>query len=540
MASSAVRRFRARALMVTSMVAALTTAAAGCAVDQGAALSENTLVIAIESEADLIDPQVAGGWVTWRINRQIFEPLVDQDLRTPSEDAQVPELVPGLARSWNVSDDGTLYTFHLREGVKFHDGSDFDADAVEFNIRRMWDENSPQYSERAAGQTAFVWRFLEDVRTIDDHTVEMELTQPFSAFLRMLSQGGNGSAAIMSPASIEEYGEDVADHPSGTGPFKFDERIRGQRISLVRNDDYWGETPELDGVVFRPLPDASARVAALRSGDVDVVTVPSPDSVDVLEQEGFQISQGAPPHLWYLSFNMENEYTGIKEVRDAINLAIDREGMASSLLNDTVLPAYDVQAPATPTYEKREDKYVRDLERAREIMKEAGLEDGFSTTLMTSVDGSGQIIPSEMGEYIQQNLAEINIDVELSTQEWISYLSTWGEGMPSDTGMAQMSWGMTTPYWLYVVMSSERIAPNGANVGYYDSPELDAAINDAITAPSEDASVPHWKTANDIVAEDAAMAPIVNDKAPYALSPRVTGFVSPSEEWYDLIEVGLK
>lgn len=526
----------AAALTVVLALAACSTGAEGT----GAGAGDKTLVIGIESEADVLDPQAAGGWVTWRINRQMFESLVTEDLTKPSSEAPVPELVPGLAESWDVSEDGKTYTFHIRQGVKFHDGTDLDAAAVEYNIRRMWDESAPQYNAKAAGQTVFVWQFLEDVKTLDDRTVELTLSQPFSPLLRLLAMGGSGSTAIMSPRSIEEYGEDVADHPVGTGPFKFSERVRGERIALVRNDDYWGTAPELDGVVFRPVPDASARVAALRSGDVDMIAVPSPDSVESLVNEGFQLSEGTPPHVWYLAFNFKDKYTSIPEVRKAINLAIDREGMAEDLLRGTVNPAFDIQAPANSAYTKRTEAYSRDLEEAKRLLASVGLEDGFETTLTTSVDGSGQIIPAQMGEYIQQNLAEVGITVRLDTKEWISYLASWAEGAQEGQGMVQQSWGMTTPFWLYIVTSSSLQAPNGPNVGYYDNPELDELMQKAIRATDDETANKYWQQANDLVVADNALAPIVNDKAPYILAPYVKGFVSPSEEWYDLTTVSIE
>lgn len=507
---------------------------------EGGGGSSQTLVIGIESEADVLDPQVAGGWVTWRINRQIFEALVDEDLTTPSSEAAVPELTPGLAESWDVSEDGKVYTFHIRQGVTFHDGTALDAAAVEYNIRRMWDKAAPQFNAKAAGQTNFIWTFVTDVQAPDASTVVVTMSQAFSPFLRMLAQGGNGSTAIMSPKALQEFGEDVADHPVGTGPFTFDERIRGERISLLRNDTYWGTKPALDGVVFRPIPDASARVAALRSGDVDMISVPSPDSVASLVSAGFQLSEGVPPHVWYLSFNMKDRYTGIKEVRQAINLAIDREGMAKNLLAGTVNPAYDVQAPANAAYVERTAEYSRNVARAKELLAAAGLSGGFETTLTTSVDGSGQIVPAPMAEYIQQNLAEVGIKVKIETQEWISYLSTWAKGAQEGVGMMQISWGMTTPYWLYIVTSSTLQAPNGPNVGYYSNPELDAVMSSAIQATDEETANDLWRQANDIVTDDAALAPIVNDKAPYVLAPYVKGFVSASEEWYDLRSVSLE
>ncbi|MDV3125489.1 ABC transporter substrate-binding protein [Mycobacterium sp. 21AC1] len=534
----AVRRTVIRLLAAGVSAIVGITALTGCS--RGPVHTGNVFVIAIESEADILDPQVAGGWVTWRINRQIFEPLVDEDLTIPSAQATVPPLRPGLADSWDISPDGLDYTFHIRQGVTFHDGTRLNAEAVEYNIRRMWDKNSPQYSARAAGQTSFVWKFVESVDTIDQHTLKIRLKQPFSEFLRMLAQGGNGSAAIISPTALKTYGDDIADHPVGTGPFKFKERIRGERIDLVRNDGYWGKVPSIDGVVFRPLPDPSARTAALRSGDVDMIAVPNPDSIDNLVSEGYQLSEGIPPHTWYLSFNMKDRYTSIPEVREAINLAVDREGMARELLRGSVNPAYGVQALSAGGYVERRDSYQRNLDKARQLLASVGLGSGFETTLITSTDGSGQIMPAQMAEFIQQNLAEIGINLHIQTQEWISYLGVWARGMQDGVGMAQMSWGMTSPYWLYIVTSSELQAPNGPNVGYYANPALDKAMHNAITALDPDEAGRWWRQANNIVSDDSALVPIVNDKAPYILASYVSGFVSASEEWYDLTEVRLE
>lgn len=537
------RLFRARNLVQAAAIG-LTLALGLSACGAGSTGSESaeggTLVIGIESETDVLDPQVAGGWVTWRVNRQMYEPLVQEDLSIPSAQAAIPALKPGLAESWEVSPDGLVYTFNIRPGVKFHDGTDLDAAAVEYNIRRMWDKASPQYSAKAAGQTSFVWSSVADVKATDAKTLTVTMSQPFSPFLRILAQGGNGSTGIISPTALQKYGNDaIADHPTGTGPFKFEERVRGERISLVRNDDYWGTPAKLAKVIFRPLPDPAARTAALRSKDVDIIAVPSPDSVEGLVADGFQRSEGTPPHVWYLAFNMNSGPTSNKLVRQAINLAIDREGMAKDLLRGTVNPAYDVQAPANAAYVKRTDTYTRDVAKAKALLAEAGYPNGFSTTMMTSTDGSGQIIPVPMAEYIQQNLAEVGISMKIDSTEWISYLGKWAKGTPEGVGFAQQSWGMTTPYWLYIVTSSKLMAPNGPNVGGYSNPDLDSVMNQAITAPTEEAAVPFWKKANEIVADDAALAPVVNDKAPYILAPSVKGFVSASEEWYDLTTVSV-
>ena len=522
------------------MLAALVLTATSCMAPASGGSWNDTLVIGIESEPDILDPQGGGGWVTYRITHQMFEGLVGQDLSKPSAEAATTELKPLLAESWDVSEDGLSYTFHLRQGVQFHDGTAFDAAAVEYNIRRMWDESSPQYNARAAGNTSFVWQYLQSIAVIDEHTVQLTLASPFSPFLRLMAQGGSGSTGIISPTALEQYGDDIQNHPVGTGPFKFEERVRGQRVSLTRNDDYWGEKAELENVVFRSIPDAAARVNSLRNDETDIIAVPTPDSIAKLKEDGFVIDEATPPHVWYLSANMHEEPMQDVRVRQAISYAIDREGMADGLLEETALPAYKNQAPANAAFlASNETEYKYDPAKAKELLAEAGYPEGFTTVLETSVDGSGQLVPVQMAEFIKQNLAQVGIDVEIQTYEWISYISHYNSGLQDGVGMAQMSWGMSTPYWLGIVTNNKLIAPNGPNVGYYDNPEMQEVIDAAVAAPDEQTANALWAEVNQIAVEDLPFIPIVNDKSPYVLSPRVDGFVLASEEWYDLTNVSL-
>lgn len=495
-----------------------------------------TLIIGIESEADVLDPHRAGGWVTFRINRQIHESLVAEDLSKSSSEAAVPELKPGLAESWDVSDDGLVYTFNLRKDVTFHDGTDFNAEAVEFNIKRVWDKNFEYYDERSAGQMQKTYQSLNEIKVIDAHTIELILKEPFSPFLRMLAQGSMGSGGMLSPSALEKWGNDeYAEHPVGTGPFKFQERERGKKIQLVKNEEYWGVKPNIDGVIFRPIPDPSARVMALETGEVDIIAVPTPDSVDGLKEKGFKVADGTPPHVWYLSMNFNNPQMQDKRVRQAIALSIDREGMAKELLKDTAQPAYSVQSPANEAYEPEFVDYEYSPEKAKELLKEAGYENGFDMIFQTSVDGSGQLIPVPMAEWIQQDLAKVGVKVKLETYEWVSYLGLWTQGMKPNVGFNQMSWGFTTPYYLSIIAHSE----SNANAGKYKNPEVDSLINKAITTIDPTEANQTWKEVNKLIAEDAAIIPIVSDKAPYVMADYVEGFFVPSQEWYDLIQVKL-
>jgi peptide/nickel transport system substrate-binding protein len=507
--------------------------------DESSVEEGGTLIIGMESDTDMLDPHLAGGWVTMRVNNQIFEPLIGEDLSKSSDEAPVPELIPVLAKDWDVSEDGLTYTFYLREGVKFHDGTPFNAEAVAFNAKRIGDPDFEYFDPLAKTRTFRSFQFYDGVEVIDEHTVAIKLKNPFADFPRMLAQ--INSLQIVSPTSVMTYSNDgVGENPAGTGPFKFDSRVRGEHITLVKNEDYWGEKARLDKVIFRPLSDSASRVLAIQNDEVDIIAVPPPDAIDNLKGQGLDVLQGEPPHVWYLSFNFDNEIMQNQKVRQAINYAINREGIANELLNGTVHPAYTMQSRGNVGFDPERRWYEYDPEKAMELLEEAGYGDGFSTTFQTSVDGSGQLLPVAIGEWIQRDLANVGIDVTLDTSEWISYLATYNDGMDENVGFNQMSSGRTSPYFLAMVSHSDFAAPGGFNSGKYIDPELDEVILNAVTAIDQDESLELWNQAEEMIMEDAAFAPIVNDSAPYVVHPRVQGFVVPAEQWYTLTPVWIQ
>jgi ABC-type dipeptide transport system, periplasmic component len=502
--------------------------------------SKNTnngpLLIGIESEADVLDPQREGGWVTFRISHQIYESLVSEDLSKPSSQEAVPKLKPSLATSWKISKDGLVYTFYLRKGVKFQDGTSFNAQAVAFNIQRDTDKSFKYYDARSAGLMQKTYQSLKSIKVLNDYTIQLTMKQPFSPFLRMLAQGSEGTGGLISPAALKKWGNDkLAEHPVGTGPFKFKDRVRGQKIELVRNNSYWGKKPYINGVTFVPIPDPAARVQALESGQVDMIAVPSPDSISQLKKKGFQVVEGRPPHVWYLSMNYRNKAIQDKRVRQAIAMAIDRKGMAQHLLKDTATPAYSIQSPGNSAYDPNFVDYKYDPSKAKQLLKEAGYGNGLTMTFETSTDGSGQLIPVPMAEWIQRDLAKVGINLKLKTYEWVDYLGKWQQPMSPNVGFNQMSWGFTTPYFLSIIADSK----SASNPGQYNNPQVDKWINEAVTSPSQTKAINLWKKVNNQIAADASIIPVINDKAPYVLAPNVKGFVVPSEEWYDLTNVQL-
>ena len=266
-----------------------------------------TLIVANESEFGELDPHITCATATARwVMNHIAEPLVQQDM-TDGQNVP-PPLVPGLAQSWEISDDGMVYTFHLKEGVTFHDGTDFTADDVVFNVYRQFDqitvgrENAPQFYDAAAAAAGWRWDVagLDRVEADGDYTVRFYLNHAFSPFLRMFTQTDCGPMGIISPESVETYGNDgVQSHIIGTGPFKFVERVPGDRLIMERFDDYWNDDWKalLDKVIVLVMPDPAARQAAVRSGEVHFIIQADPDSLATLEEKGFVISSGPMPHI---------------------------------------------------------------------------------------------------------------------------------------------------------------------------------------------------------------------------------------------------
>jgi len=490
------------------------------------------LRVGIESKMDVLDPHSYGGWMTYRVLHNIFDGLVDRDL-TSSKTSHAP-LIPGLAKSWTLSPDGRTYTFHLRDGVRFHDGTLFDANAVKFNIDRMANPNAPQYDSKSARYSIFIWRYLKGVEVLDPLKVRIHLTEPFSDFLAQMTEGGIGSAKILSPAAWKKYGNSgIKEHPIGTGPFQFLEKGKNGEIVLVKNADYWGKKPFLDRLIFKPIPDAATRVASLQTGEVDFIFVPPPDTIDILKKSGFKVVQGPTPHIWFLCLNMKSRKMQDLRIRKAINLAIDKEGMAKQLLRGTAKPAQGLQIPGCASYDPDFIDYEYNPQEARRLLSEAGYSKGFKMVFQTSTAGSGQLIPVSMAECIRRDLEKVGIDCRLDLHEWVKYIGLWARGMRPEISTNQISWGMSSDYWLEVIAHSKNWGPEGRNTGYYANPKVDQLLDRARGEHNPRKKISLYKKANALITQDAAFVPIVNDLAPICMSEKIKGFIHAPAEWYD-------
>lgn len=500
------------------------------------ARAAGTLVWATPAEADALDPHATGGWIGRSVTGQIFEGLLMQDLTDP--DATYAKLRPALAESYEITEDGRVWTFQLRQGVKFHDGTPFDAEAVKYNVERITNPDAPQFSGKASAYMGSVTTWLEKFEIVDPQTVRFTLKKPnYEWFAGTIQE--YGQFLIMSPASIEQHGNDgVALHPTGTGPFRFVERRQGVTITLERNDDYWGEKAKLDQLVIATISDPSARVNALLAGEVHMLTTPPWEQIDALKQEEDLVltTKDTVPSLWYMHINNKHEILSDVRVRQAISYGFNRAEMVKRVMRDTATPAYGMLSAGTFAYDPSFEMYPYDPDKARQLLAEAGYPDGFELNMDTMIYGFNELYE----QYFQRDMAAIGIKVNLNKSEWIAYLNKWAGGMDSQLGLNTMGWGQTIPGWTGAVSRCTAQPPNGINTGWYCNEEVDKLLDLAVTIKDQAEAAEVYKKINTLIMEDAGFLPAYNDNQPIFLNKSVKGFVNPAATWFDFSTVWIE
>ncbi|HEV7392041.1 MAG TPA: ABC transporter substrate-binding protein, partial [Burkholderiales bacterium] len=330
-------------------------------------------------------------------NRMTGITLYDGLLNNKLDDSKSPvTLVPGLATEWSVDPkDHNRWTFKLRKGVKFHDGSDFNADAVIWNLDKLFKKEAPQYDPRQTAQVASRILSLKAWRKIDDYTVELTTHTPDSTFTYQISY-----VYYSSPAQFEKLGRDwtkFAAQPSGTGPFRLDKLVGRERVEMVRNSNYWDpkRVAKSERLILLPIPEPTTRASALLSGQVDFIEVPPPDFVPRLKSQGFVVTTNVYPHYWpyYMSFREGSPWRDVR-VRKAVNLAIDRDGIVK-LLGGLAEPAGGVVDDSSPWYGKPQFKVKYDPATAKKLLADAGYgpSKALNLKVLVSPSGSGQMLP---------------------------------------------------------------------------------------------------------------------------------------------------
>jgi peptide/nickel transport system substrate-binding protein len=473
----------------------------------------------------------------------IYDPLVAWEMNIAERPGK---LMPGLATGWTVDPtDQKKWRFTLRQGVKFHDGSDFNADAVIWNLDKVLNESAPHHDKRQSAQVRPRLPSVASYAKLDAMTVEITTKAVDSFFPYQMLW-----FLIGSPAQYEAMGRDwnkVAEKPSGTGPFKLDKLVPRERAELVRNAEYWDKTrlAKVEKMILIPIPDVSARTSALLSGQVDLIETPAPDTVPQLKRAGMKIVENVTPHVWnyHLSVAPGSPWTDIR-LRKAFNMAIDRDGIVQ-MLNGLARPAQGQVDPTSPWFGKPSFNIKYDLAAAKKLVLEAGYSPAkpLKTTFIIAQGGTGQMQSLPMNEAIQQSLKEIGIEIEFKVVELEVLYTSWRRGVndPSNAGITSNNVAYVTSDPLYAIIRffhSSQVAPVGVNWGAYKNPKVDALIDEALRsfdAAKQDALMAEAHT---LIVDDAVLVWVVHDTNPHVLSPKVKSFVQAQHWFQDLTTIG--
>lgn len=474
------------------------------------------LVVGQTAEPKSLDPHTVTALNDFRIAANVYDGLVRY------RDGTL-EIEPALAESWTVSEDGTVYTFALRSGVTFHDGTAFDAEAVAFNFRRMLDEDHP-YHETGPFPLAHFFSAIREIEVVDPLTVRFRLDAPFAPLLSNLAYP---TGFMVSPAAVRQWGNSYGRHPSGTGPFRFALWDSGIRVVLERNEVYWDGAPPLEAVVFRPLYDANTRVAELLAGGIDLVVGIPPDVVPILrDRDDFTVHEQAGPHLWFLILNMREAPFADRRMRLAVNHAIDKRALVENVLQGTAtVAAGPVPEAFGWAHDPTLEPYPYDPGKARDLIAEAGYA-GEEIVFAVTQGGSGMLDPVAMATAIQADLAAVGLDVAIETFEWNTYLARVNRGLEGQAAMAEMAWMTNDPDTLpYLALRSAAWPEEGGfNSGYYANPEVDRLIEAARRSTDRTERARLYRRIQRIVHEDAPWAVIASWKQNAVTRAAVEGF----------------
>lgn len=366
----------------------------------GTALAKDTVTLGVALEPPHLDPTAgAAAAIDEIVYANVFEGL--------TRISKNGSVLPALAESWQVMEDGTTYVFKLRTGVKFHDGTDFDAEDAKFSLDRARAEESTNAQKG-------LFSAIESVEAVDTSTLKVTLSSPAGNFLFNL---GWGDAVMVAPESADTNKE----NPVGTGPFKFDNWAKGSSVEIVRNDDYWGEAVALSKATFRFIPDASAAIAALQSGDVDAFpNFPAPEALPAFQADPrFAVVIGSTEGETILSTNNSQPPFDDAKVRQAIAHAIDRQAIIDGAMFGLGTPIGTHFAPHHPAYVVDTiNTYPYDPEKAKALLAEAGFADGIKARLHLPPPSYAR----RGGEIIASQLREVGIDLEIIPVEWAQWL----------------------------------------------------------------------------------------------------------------------
>jgi peptide/nickel transport system substrate-binding protein len=515
-----VQRMVVFAVLTAAVLSVPISGTAGAGTKRG-----GTLIIGMTaSDIPPLDTVLSGqqGYEGYRfVGNQLYDGLTRFDLK---QSKTVPDVIPNLATEWTADATGTTWTFKLRPGVTFTDGTPFNADAVIFNLDRYTNSSSPQYNPALGALVALALGTVGSYTKVDDMTVQIVSKVPDSHLPSDLT-----TVYMASPTAITKDGDaGFGANPVGTGPFKFQSQTRGQELVLVPNKDYWDGAPKLDKLILKPIPDPTTRIAALKSGDVNWIEYPTPDTVPQLQSDGYQVLTNSYDHIWPWILDTKTKPWNDAKVRQAANYAIDRKTMSSVLLHGTAEPAQQLVPHANAAFAASDNLYTYNPTKAKALLKAAGFPNGVSATVSIPTSGSGNMIPIPMNEELQHELGKVGIKVTFKPIEWAAMLQQFTQGKVPD-GQSAVNISLSfqqESFWALSFMSTSPL-----NVAGYSNADVDKALTDAQSTVDPTQRAKLYQDAAKQITADAPWLFVVNDRNPRALAASVKGFVE-AKSWF--------
>lgn len=454
----------------------------------GASDGGKKIVFALGAEPINLDPPNQTDNPSEMVVRHIYDNLV--------EFTEKGDIVPRLATSWETSEDGLTWTFHLKKGVKFHDGVPFNAEAVLFNLKRV--TNPAKMTKR----TSLYEPFIKSFEAVDDYTLRIHMKAPFGALLAHFAHGAGGMA---SPKNVEKYGDKVGLHPVGTGPYIFKEWVPGDHILLERNKDYWKGAPKVETIEFKPVPEAGSRVMMLETSEADVVfPLPLIEVERLRKTKGVKVITGMTGRVIYIGMdNLKKPYSDVR-VRQAINYAVNKEAIVKNILKGMAVPSKSIIGSLVWGYSPIKT-YEYNPEKAKKLLAEAGYPNGFEASLWTP---EGRYpMDAQISEAVAGELAKVGIKVKLRKWEWGAYINNTRK-KPEDAKyeMFLLGWAPSTgdaDWGIRPLFYSKEWAPIGSNRCYYKNPEADKYIEAGMTTADPEKRKAAYKKAQQIIVDDA-------------------------------------
>jgi peptide/nickel transport system substrate-binding protein len=519
------KKMKKSLLTLFALMLALSLALAGCSSGNDSSSGDdekvdpnNVMIYGRGGDSVALDPAVVTDGESFIVTEQIYEPLVNYGKDNT-------DIVPGLAKEWKISDDGLTYTFTLEEGVKFHDGEKFNADAVVKNFDRWAQskdgEKFAYYGSMFGGFEGDEGHVIKDVKAEGDYTVVITLNKPQAPFLKNVAMS---PFAIASPKSLD--GDKLSKQPVGTGPFKFKSWKPNDTIVLEKNADYWMDgLPKLDGVTFKVIKDNSSRLNALTKGEIDLMDALNPSDMKKVTDNGkLQLFERPSMNVGYLGFNVEKAPFDKKEVRQAISHLIDKQAIIDNFYEGTAEPAKNPMPPSIAGYNDEIQDREYDEAKAKELLAKAGLEKGFEMDLW-AMPVARPYMPNgqKVAEAIQAKLAKVNIKANIVTFEWGTYLEKVQKG---EAPMFMLGWtgdNGDADNFLYTLLDKDTIDSN--NYSRYANEEVHKLLVEAQTTADEAKREELYKKAQVIIHEDAPWVPLVHSKPQLAGASKIKGFV---------------